>query len=69
MFHGEKEPFKNKRDRRLSKFGCRLMIPLVSEMLIETSGEVLDAFGDQQDEDIKMIYQIAGRRRPSSSYY
>lgn len=67
LFHGIKDPFQDKRDRRLSQIGCKFMLPLVCDLLIVTEGEVLDALDDIQHEEIGSIRKIAGYKVKNES--
>lgn len=59
LFHGNKDPFVNERDKRLSKFGSQFMLLFLSTLLTNTGGEVLDLDDDKQQKEIKDIADIA----------
>lgn len=59
LFHGNKDPFTNERDKRLSLFGSRFMLLFLSALLSHTYGEVLDAFDDEHQQEINDVANIA----------
>lgn len=59
LFHGDKDPFRDERDRDLSEFGSEFMLLLTSSLLSRTYGEVLDAFDNQQQAEIETVAKIA----------
>ena len=59
LFHGNKDPFANERDKVLSQFGSHFMLLLLSTLLTHTYGEVLDAFDDEQQKEINDVANIA----------
>ncbi|NOH03219.1 MAG: hypothetical protein HND47_15285 [Chloroflexi bacterium] len=71
LFHGNKDPFTNERDRRLSRVGSWFMLIFLSALLSHTYGEELDALDDEQQQEIKNVAHIAKRslekEQPASS--
>ena len=59
LFHGNKDPFRNTRDKNLSQFGSKFMLSFKSVLLSYTYGEELDAFDNQQQEEIDIVAKIA----------
>lgn len=59
LFHGDKDPFRDARDRSLSQFGSEFMLLFTSSLLLHTYGEVLDIFDNQQKEEIRLFTTIA----------
>lgn len=69
LFHGNKDPFTNKRDKVLSRFGSHFMLLLLSTLLTHTYGEELDAFDDEQRKEINDVANIAKPPLSSSDYF
>jgi hypothetical protein len=61
LFHGNKDPFKNQRDKELSETGSKFMLIFMSALLSHTYGEVLDADDNEQQQDIRDVAYIAKR--------
>jgi hypothetical protein len=59
LFHGDKDPFRDERDKELSCFGSEFMLLFISSLLSRTYGEELDAFDNQQQEEIEIVKRIA----------
>jgi hypothetical protein len=59
LFHGNKNPFANERDKTLSQFGSQFMLIFLSALLTHTYGEVLDVFDDEQQQEINDVANIA----------
>lgn len=59
LFHGHKDPFSDERDKELSQIGNKFMLFLVSHLLLHTTGEVLDIYDNQQQEEIEIVQKIA----------
>ncbi len=58
LFHGDKDPFRDERDKELSQFGSEFMLLLTSNLLLRTYGEEEDAFDKQQQEEIEIVKKI-----------
>ena len=59
LFHGNKDPFTDRRDKSLSQFGSQVMLFFLSALLARTFGEVLDAFDNEQQQEINDVTNIA----------
>jgi hypothetical protein len=59
LFHGNKDPWTNERDNTLSQFGSQFMLIFLSALLSHTYGEVLDAYDNEQQQEIKNVANIA----------
>ena len=59
LFHGNKDPSWNTRDKRLSQVGSQFMLLFLSSLLSHTYGEVRDAYNDQQQQEINDVANIA----------
>jgi len=61
LFHGNKDPFRDIRDKELSQFGSEFMLLFISNLLLRTYGEEEDIFDKQHQEDIEIVKRIANR--------
>jgi hypothetical protein len=59
LFHGNKDPFRNIRDKELSQFGSEFMLLFISSLLSHTYGEEEDVFDIQQQAEIELVKGIA----------
>lgn len=59
LFHGEKDPTKNKRDMYLCTVAGGFLIPFLARLLTSTYGEVIDAYGPDAETLRKYVRELA----------